>query len=131
IDHGENPPARRLNRKHGAIHVAHGINGSLTHDGIFTSCDITVSNVVRVRTRVKALVIVMLLQRVNRARLYPAATRQVAHVPARVRTFFHRTSLALAGQRTITDGRSKRGLNKQENDGETKKARGSEFISGH
>src|SRR5579872_2867915 len=60
VDHGEDASAGRLDGYNRAIHIAEGVNGSATNNGIFTSRDVARGNVIfHERAHVDTLVIVM------------------------------------------------------------------------
>src|SRR5215470_5773517 len=77
VHHRQNASTGRIDRNHGPIHVAQGIDSSLAHDGIFTCRDITRGQIARSEgTRREALIITMT----------PATLARVLHAPTMAQT---------------------------------------------
>ena len=57
VDHGQDPSTGRIDRYHGAIHVAQGIHRRRTHHRILAGGDVAVGQIIAEGTRIEALVI--------------------------------------------------------------------------
>src|SRR5215475_3544345 len=80
VHHRQNASTGRIDRDHGPIHVAQGIDSSLAHNGIFTRCDITRGQIVSSEgVRCEALIITTMATDATLSRvLHPTAVTQSA-----------------------------------------------------
>ena len=87
VDHGQDAATGRLDREHGAVHVAESINRSLSHDRVFARSHVAVGNILCVGTGGKAFVVMMAFAGSHRAAVHAATACQMSHVMARVLIF--------------------------------------------
>ena len=66
VNHRQNPATGRLNRQHGAVHVAERVRRGLAHNGIFT-CGRVASGLIRINKRAGSKVFVITMPTVMMA----------------------------------------------------------------